>query len=268
MNNEDTWIAELRRFGLTGYESRTYLALLAEGLSVVSVIVAKSGVPQSKVYGTLESLVKKGFAESIMGHVKQFRAIPPLVALENHRRVIDANLTESFRAMKELSVAVVRNTTPSPGEVSESRRSLFAVARDKVQTELLMALQDVALGSDPANEVTEMRKAGIRTHCLLATPTLKSLKTDPAIVEQHYPDSMRLAQKLLSSFCVVDGIYTVVELRDGVHERRALLIQDSRLAESMRQQFFQHWTSAQRCDDSKDAVVRKVDDVRKSVLIG
>ena len=67
----------LRDFGLNGYESRVYFTLLTLGDAKASTITKKAFVPQSKVYGVLDSLIAKGFAEVIDGErPKTYRAKP------------------------------------------------------------------------------------------------------------------------------------------------------------------------------------------------
>ncbi len=57
----DIVIGNLRKLGLTEYESRVYLTLLKENFSSASLVARKSGVPRTKIYGVLESLRDKGW---------------------------------------------------------------------------------------------------------------------------------------------------------------------------------------------------------------
>jgi sugar-specific transcriptional regulator TrmB len=54
----------LRELGLTGYETRSYLALLEKGALTASQVSENAEVPYSKVYETLTSLERKGWIET------------------------------------------------------------------------------------------------------------------------------------------------------------------------------------------------------------
>jgi sugar-specific transcriptional regulator TrmB len=61
VNGKEREIVEmLRGYGLNGYEAKVYFALLAVGESKTGDVVCKAGVPQSKVYDTLDNLHGKG----------------------------------------------------------------------------------------------------------------------------------------------------------------------------------------------------------------
>ncbi|MEE9312331.1 MAG: helix-turn-helix domain-containing protein, partial [Planctomycetota bacterium] len=113
--NQDEWIQKLKKVGLSGYEARVYLALLGETRAPASRVVRNSGVPQSKVYGALASLVESGFAEQVLGEVKMFLGIPPLQAFENYKRSIQNSLDISLTDMKQLADKAPEEPTEDPG---------------------------------------------------------------------------------------------------------------------------------------------------------
>jgi sugar-specific transcriptional regulator TrmB len=65
----------LTEIGLTNWESQTYLALLEIGSTTTGPLVQKSEVPQSKIYGVLDSLIKNGLVNYVIkGKIKYFQA--------------------------------------------------------------------------------------------------------------------------------------------------------------------------------------------------
>lgn len=56
MINDPTTISTLQKLGLTYYEAKAYLALMRTGVTKPSVIVEESGIPRTKIYGTLKKL--------------------------------------------------------------------------------------------------------------------------------------------------------------------------------------------------------------------
>lgn len=76
----------LQGLGLSEYEAKTYAALAMGGQMKAGHISKQSGVPQSKVYWVLDSLVEKQMAEVAEGKPKEYRAVPADIAL---KRLID-----------------------------------------------------------------------------------------------------------------------------------------------------------------------------------
>jgi sugar-specific transcriptional regulator TrmB len=102
-----TRLAEkLRSLNLSGYESRTYLAMVSSGPLKALDLAVRAVVPRQKIYEVLDSLVAKGFAEMIPDRPRQFAAVEPGVAFAEHlsrrRRDSEARLAEQIRLVEEL----------------------------------------------------------------------------------------------------------------------------------------------------------------------
>lgn len=68
----------LKEIGLTGNETKVYLALLKLGVSASGLIIKKTGIHTSKVYDSLERLAEKGLVTHILeANVKKFKAVDP-----------------------------------------------------------------------------------------------------------------------------------------------------------------------------------------------
>jgi sugar-specific transcriptional regulator TrmB len=96
----------LRRAGLTTYESEAYLALLS-GRELTAEDIAKgTSIPITRVYGTLEELVQKGFARTVQSRPRRYQAISPEEAkrgyLTHLRRNFETNLLSIEEVMKRL----------------------------------------------------------------------------------------------------------------------------------------------------------------------
>jgi sugar-specific transcriptional regulator TrmB len=96
----------LRLVGLTAYESEAYMALLSKSELTAEEISRLTSVPITRVYGTLEQLMLKGFARIVETRPKRFHAISPEKANREYlnylRRSFDSNLTETENRMKDL----------------------------------------------------------------------------------------------------------------------------------------------------------------------
>ncbi|MBS3055196.1 MAG: hypothetical protein J4452_01755 [Candidatus Aenigmarchaeota archaeon] len=73
----------LKNFGLSEYEAKTYSSLLVAGPSKAGDLSFESGVPQSKIYETLEMLMERRMIEVFEGRPKEYKALPPDQTLRN-----------------------------------------------------------------------------------------------------------------------------------------------------------------------------------------
>ncbi len=67
----------LSRFGLSEYESRAYVALVALGTSSAPFVAEISQIPRTSAYKVMVGLERKGFVRSKQGRPKSFSAIDP-----------------------------------------------------------------------------------------------------------------------------------------------------------------------------------------------
>jgi len=67
----------LGRFGLSVYESRAYVALVALGTSSATFVAEIAQIPRTSAYKTMESLEQKGFVKQKQGRPRSFYAEDP-----------------------------------------------------------------------------------------------------------------------------------------------------------------------------------------------
>lgn len=73
----------LEQIGLSKNETKVYFALLALDQSSATPIVRKSGIPNSKIYPTLEKLIRRGLVSFVIkNNVKHFQLSNPQSLLE------------------------------------------------------------------------------------------------------------------------------------------------------------------------------------------
>jgi len=100
----------LRKAGLTSYESEAYLALLSRRELTAEEISEMTSVPVTRVYGTLEQLMQKGFARMVQSRPKRFLAVSPDQARRDYlthlRESFEANLVSVEDVMKQLQKEV------------------------------------------------------------------------------------------------------------------------------------------------------------------
>ena len=68
----------LGKVGLTQYEARAYIALVARGVGDATTLATAAGIPRTSAYKVLESLAQKGYAQPTGGKPILFRPTPPV----------------------------------------------------------------------------------------------------------------------------------------------------------------------------------------------
>ena len=101
-------IETLQKFGLTEYESKTYVTLSLLGPAKASEISKQAQVPQSKIYVTLESLMEKQLVEVSQERPKMFKAIAPSFVLKN---LLEAK-EEEFKSLKQKAFLITKLLRP------------------------------------------------------------------------------------------------------------------------------------------------------------
>ena len=103
-------VDSLRRTGLTSYESEAYLALLAKRELTAEDIASMTSIPITRVYGTLEQLMQKGFARIVVSRPKRFHAVPPDQVRKEYstylRRTFETSLVSTEETMRQLQKEV------------------------------------------------------------------------------------------------------------------------------------------------------------------
>jgi len=105
-------IERLQELGLTGNESKVYLALLQLGPSLAGNISRKSGLHRRTVYDTTEMLIKKG----LLGYI-----------LRNNRRLFSASNPEKF-------LDILKEKENSVSEMLPEMISFYQSTKEKEET--------------------------------------------------------------------------------------------------------------------------------------
>jgi len=85
----------LANLGFTGYEAKTYIALLQQSPLTGYAIARLSGVPRSKIYEVLGNMVARGDVLISYGEPIQYAPKPPKELIESRRRTYEKQLSEA-----------------------------------------------------------------------------------------------------------------------------------------------------------------------------
>ena len=260
--NRDEWIQKLQKMGLSGYEAQVYLALLGETKAPASRVVRKSGVPQSKVYGALSSLVERGFAELVLGDVKLYRGIPPQQAFENYRRSVEETLTESHADMQELSAKAPDAPSDDPGSLgirlvrSGQIVGVVEEAFETVETELIIAVRAPMVMAPDTPTDLRMLERGVKLRYLIDADILQDAVFGPQVLQnaEDLVGCVRFIKHVPLRFMVMDGKTAMIELAEEDSSTMGLVVPNRGLAENMRVLFDGLWDQAKTVDQLPNAL--------------
>ncbi len=105
-------VDHLVRLGLSEYEAKAYVAIVAVGEGTVREISAQSGVPRSRAYDVLERLADKGLVEVGGSSPRSYRANDPLIASNQLMEEIRRSNDEIQRELGEIGRKADNRDTP------------------------------------------------------------------------------------------------------------------------------------------------------------
>jgi sugar-specific transcriptional regulator TrmB len=102
----------LRRAGFTIYESEAYLTLLSKRELTAEEIAKTTSIPITRVYGTLEELVQKGFARTVQSRPRRFHAVSPEEAKREYLTHLRRNFETDLLSIEEVMKHLQREVEP------------------------------------------------------------------------------------------------------------------------------------------------------------
>lgn len=210
---------KLSVLGLSPYEARAYIALVAHGYGNAEVVATTAQIPRTSSYKILQSLEDKGFAIGTQGRPKIFKPEPPTNIYEKYK----SDLEETFkkltllheivhdRGMPQLifTIAGKEKVIEKIGELLDiSTESViistptFSSIRDKLQKKLQNAAGrgvKLTVVTDPTQGISEYAEV-VHRKGLLATDVISDYKqaliAAPDLSACGYTDNELLAKHL------------------------------------------------------------------------
>ncbi len=82
-------VKKFKEFGLSPYETKSYLSLLEKDTLSVTEVAKLAQIPRTNAYEALEKLLTKGFCVSRPGKIRKFSAVDPASLENNAVEVLD-----------------------------------------------------------------------------------------------------------------------------------------------------------------------------------
>jgi len=182
----------LGKVGLTQYEARAYIALVARGVGDAASLAAAAGIPRTSAYKVLESLAEKGYAQPTGGKPILFRPTPPLQVAEELKGAIQ----DVFEKLALLHRLVAEHGEPQLVYLLSGREKVVAKIADlldqSTRTFILTTPQVMEVRDDLGKKIQHAVKRGV--HLTFVTAPLQRV---PEGVE-YVPRENLLATEVLA----------------------------------------------------------------------
>jgi HTH-type transcriptional regulator, sugar sensing transcriptional regulator len=182
----------LGKVGLTQYEARAYIALVARGLGDATALASAAGIPRTSAYKVLESLAEKGYAKPTGGKPILFRPTPPLDVAESLKGAIQ----EVFDRLANLHRLVAEHGEPQLVYLLSGREKVLQkigeLLDQSTQTFILTTSGIAEIRDDLGKKIQHAVKRGV--HVTFVTAPLQRV---PEGVE-YIPRENLLATEVLA----------------------------------------------------------------------
>lgn len=247
---------ELRKVGLTEYESRIYLLLLKEGSTKGGDICKKTGVPHGKTYSALHSLAEKGFVSILPIKPKLFKAIKPKQAISSF---VEKKI-ESFKQLEKEAAEKLEEVAKVQLPKEEVTEKLTVIAGHKNSHRLVDELLGKAKKSvkfmftyehqDFLNlrEFIGAKKRGADIKILASLMTASGLKLMKEDVKRGFQVRYYRVQEI--RMLVIDGVEAYLSIKNpkkpGIYGESICLIIDSKEFAKLLENYFDYlWEKAE-----------------------
>ncbi|MFQ6020535.1 MAG: TrmB family transcriptional regulator [Candidatus Aenigmatarchaeota archaeon] len=206
---DQSLINDLSKFGLNQYEAKTYLVLTKYGSLTAYKISNLTGIPQSKIYEVVRSLVTKSLIEISSAKPRKYRAVEPVIALKkiiNQKKKYISDLQSKANSiLKELKPSKTKGGIwLSKGKRAFLEKSTEMAKRTKKYAYALT--KEFSRIPMLDNEVIKIRKRGIKVKML----GIKKFINEIALARAKWYASQGIEVRMTPleiqpRICLVDG---------------------------------------------------------------
>jgi HTH-type transcriptional regulator, sugar sensing transcriptional regulator len=100
---EDRVVAVMKRFGYTGTDARTYIAVLRYHPATGYELAARGGVPRSAIYGVLKRLEQAGLVNAVRGKPARYIPLAPERLIEHLETRFSRDVADFREAVTQVS---------------------------------------------------------------------------------------------------------------------------------------------------------------------
>ncbi len=168
---ENEVLSSLKQLGLATYEATTFHTLITHSELKAADLCSKTGIPDSKIYHTLNTLEQRGMITVQRGRPSLFKALPPDEAMANLKRVLEEDHSQK---MGMLDALTIKMSEMYEGVESREEMELGYVIRgisgilskmntliDQAQESLLLFAVDTYMLQEVEQSIIEAAKRGV-----------------------------------------------------------------------------------------------------------
>lgn len=231
-------INELKAAGLTGNESKVYLALLDNGPSLAGIISRKTGLHRRTVYDTCDMLIKKG----LIGYI-----------LKNNRRVFEASnpsrIIDIIEEKKNMILPLMDTLTAKFNSTKEKSETNFYTGKEGLKTvfeDQLNAKEILIIGASPkAYDILQFYFKWYDKKRKSRKINVKIIATDKKVKNIPLAEIRYLPEKYSNPVAVnIYGDKTAIIL--WAKNPLAIVIKEKEIADSYRKYFELMWNVAKK----------------------
>ena len=262
----------LVRYGLGQGEARCYVAMLAPRAFKVSEVARAAGLPRSRSYELINSLVRSGLCSEVVGGgVARFRAAPPNEAIGRLEAILEERERRRTAAMATVMRLIESRESDPDGEggdepVRTLRRSdqvygayhrLLGASREEV-------VAAVAMPWTPALRLSpgERLAAGVRMRAVHEQAVFSSEpQRDFVSFYSAQGVDTRVVAKVQTQFAIFDQRRCILHLtkpKAGGRQLESLLISHAGLGQTLHQAFEALWDRGTPLDQAMASVMGSV----------
>ena len=246
---------ELKRLGLSPYETKIYLALLKHGRMPAREVAEKSSVPPTAVYPNLKKLVQKNLIQQFSGEVAFFETIEPNIAIPAFIQQRKKSLEEMEHSLVQQALSLTQDKqiskAPEVLHVSMGKEASSSIYYDalsratKTYYILGWTFKTVSAKFVKLQHLAEAKRKGIDVRVIVTGSGEKSW----SVLKEYLKQGINLRYYPLNNFSllIVDGKECKITLKNPEYDQKFNLhIKDSSLSEALQSYFLEVWGKADK----------------------
>ena len=267
---EDRFVAQLSRLGLTTYEARAYLALLRRNSYTAAQVARTSGLPRQRIYDVLSSLVEKGLASARPGNVVKYAPTAPGLAVDRlvarHRQELSELERDATRMIDELTPAFEAGQIETdPLEYIEVLRDRRAINErfDELQANMkreILVFTKPPYATPPQENIEGLQAT--RTHQARAVYEF-SVFDDAAVTQGvrrfiEAGEQARFVERLPLKLVIIDEEIVMFGMQDpvaGSNDLTIVVVEHPSLAQVLKLSFDAVWRQGLTFDEAYEQLV-------------
>jgi sugar-specific transcriptional regulator TrmB len=267
--DESDLVDRLVRHGLGQGEARCYVGMLAPRAFKVSEVANKAGLPRSRTYELIRSLVRAGLCSEVAGGtVSRFRAAPPNEVIERLEAFLgdraqrrNAVLSSLLHALGDHQADRRRGSRVDPVEalsrpeqVVETYARSLQEAHDEICTLIAMPFEARELPEALAAVVARRLDEGLRMRTIIDRSACREGTRDYLLGLTPHGHQLRLLGRLEAQFVLFDRRMVIFNmfLTPSGERGESLLIRHDGLGETLAGTFEHLWQQASPIDSAAD----------------